>query len=437
MDVRVIAGWVLLLSAALVLASLQAISTRDLFFLLGFAAVALGWIFVVTQQLARAPHLSPELAAPIWKQASSILGEELDGSISIARNQPFFSAGSQLACFSSMLCGFLLGRNRRAAHLLLISFLASALAYSVYGIFAVAFWPNYLLWHQKYNYLNALTATFVNPNVAAAYFGAASLGWILVFANSNKARLLERRRSWRELINSLLPAHSQRTMIYLLACFVMLATTFMTGSRAGSVLSLLAIAGALGTHYRQELRQRRLLLLFPIAASSTILVAISIFAPRVSQRFGLQGFFDAGRWNAYQSAIRIIRDYPWLGTGLGTFRWGFPAYRSGDIPSYGIWEQAHNTTLELAVEMGAPFTAMVSAAWIAVLVVLGRGMLSRKRDAILPTVAFWTGLLAITHSQVDFPLQIPGLSLAVCPLVGMGLAQSVSRRAKLLRLTSN
>jgi hypothetical protein len=89
---------------------------------------------------------------------------------------------------------------------------------------------------------------------------------------------------------------------------------------------------------------------------------------------------------------------------------GLPAYRSGNIPSYGILEQAHNTTLEMASEMGIPFTILLGAAWLAIFLILGRGMLRRRRNAIFSISAFWIGLLAILHSQVDFPLQIPGLS---------------------------
>jgi O-antigen ligase len=192
------------------------------------------------------------------------------------------------------------------------------------------------------------------------------------------------------------------------------------------------IAGAVGTFYRRELRKRGLLLVFPIAAALAIVVALLFFAPRVNQRFGLEGFFDPGRWNVYKSTIEIIGDYPWLGSGLGTFRWAFPAYRSGNIPSYGIWEEAHNTTLEMASEMGIPFTMLLGAAWLAIFLTLGRGMLRRRRNAIFSISAFWMGLLAILHSQVDFPLQIPGLSLAICPLIGMGLAQSVSSRREAL-----
>lgn len=430
MDTRVIAIWVLAFAAVLLLASSAPVSSRDTAVLSGFAAISLAWIIVVSEQLGLSSLLSTWLTAPIWKQSSAILGEELKGSISVARNQPFFSAGSQIACVLSMLCGYLVGRNRRAAHVLLIGFMVAALVYALYGMLAFLFWPNYVLWHQKYSYLNSLTATFINPNVAASYFGSATLAWTLVFVDSGRRSCSEPPLRWREAVRYHLHGASRRKMLCLLACFVTFITTMMTGSRAGTVLSLLAIGGALQVHFRRELRKRRLFWSVPIATLFLVVGGISIFAPRANERFGMQGFFDSGRWNTYQSTIEIIRDYPWLGSGLGTFKLIFPAYRSGDIPSYGIWEQAHNTTLEIASEMGIPFTLAVAAAWLILLVLLARGMVSRNRDAILPTAAFWIGLLAVVHSQIDFPLQIPGFSLAIFPILGMGLAQSFSSRAE-------
>jgi hypothetical protein len=101
-DTRVIAVWVALLSLVLICASPRAFSDRDLHFLFGFGAIALAWTLVVAEQLFQSQHL----AAAIWKQTSAILGEELSSSVSIARNQPYFSVGFQMACMRSMLCGF-------------------------------------------------------------------------------------------------------------------------------------------------------------------------------------------------------------------------------------------------------------------------------------------------------------------------------------------
>ena len=48
----------------------------------------------------------------------------------------------------------------------------------------------------------------------------------------------------------------------------------------------------------------------------------------LSGRFEMQGAVDQGRLETYRSTLRMIADHPWFGTGLGTFVWSFPAYRS-------------------------------------------------------------------------------------------------------------
>jgi hypothetical protein len=425
-DLRVIAVWVLLLSAILALASLRAHSSRDVVFLSGFAIVALSWGFVVAEQLSLAPTFAEQLINPIWRQTEAIIGHGLTGTITLARHQPYISAGSQIACMLSMACGFLVGRNRNAAYLLLMTFAGSGLVYAIYGILAFIFWPDYLLWQARFSYRNSLVGTFFNPNVAAVYFGACTVAWLLILAKAINTASAGHLRSWRNLADAFFSDPSRWTIACFTASFIVVSAMFMTGSRAGSILSLLAISGAAATLYRRALGTPGLLLAFPLSAACAIVVALQIFGGRVGQRFGSEGFFDSGRWNAYLSTLRIIEEYPWLGTGLGTFRWAFPRYRSDNIFISGIWEQTHSTTLEIASEMGIPFTVLVVVAWLIIFVVLDRGMLTRKRHAILPMAAFWIGLLAVLHSQIDFSLQIPGFSIAICPLIGMGLAQAAS-----------
>lgn len=428
-DPRVIAVWVLLLSAIIALASLRSLTSRDALFLGGIAVVAVSWAFVVVEQTSSAPIFSDRLIDPIWPQTAATIGHGLDGSITIARHQPYFSAGSQIACLLSMTCGFLVGRDRNAAYLVLKTLAGSGLVYAVYGIVAFVFWPDYLLWQQKFGYRNSLIATFTNPNVAAVYLGSCEIAWLLILAKSLDLASARRPSRWQDFSDVLFTHPSRRTVACFAASFIVISAMFMTGSRAGSILSLLAIAGAIATFYRRELGPRGLLFAFPLFAAGAIVLALQLFGSRVNQRFNSDGLFDTGRWNVYLSTLGIIEDHPWLGTGLGTFRWAFPRYRSSDISMSGIWEQAHSTTLEIASEMGIPFTILVAAGWLTIFVLLGRGMVTRKRDEILPMTAFWIGLLAIAHSQIDFSLQIPGFSITICALVGTGLAQTSSSRS--------
>jgi O-antigen ligase len=121
----------------------------------------------------------------------------------------------------------------------------------------------------------------------------------------------------------------------------------------------------------------------------------------------------------------MIADHPWFGTGLGTFIWSFPAYRS-DFSMWGIWEFAHSTPLELISDVGIPLTGLIGLAWLIVLVVLVRGVRTRRNDRIVPAGALAVAILCLAHSLVDFSPQNPGYAFVVFALVGAGLAQSFS-----------
>ena len=158
------------------------------------------------------------------------------------------------------------------------------------------------------------------------------------------------------------------------------------------------------------------------------LLLLQVLGGKVSGRFDTQGLSDEGRLDTYRSTLRIIGDHPWFGTGLGTFAWSFPAYRSADIPMWGVFNRAHSTPLELASDLGLPLTGLIILAWLIVLGVLIRGVRTRRRDLVVPVAGLSVAILGLAHSTVDFSLQIPGYSIVVFSLVGAGLAQSFSSK---------
>ena len=158
-----------------------------------------------------------------------------------------------------------------------------------------------------------------------------------------------------------------------------------------------------------------------------VLLVLNILGGTVSGRFDAQGLSDEGRFETYRSTLRMIADHPWFGTGLGTFVWSFPAYRSANVSMWGVWDRAHSTPLELAADLGLPMAGLIILAWLIVLGVLIRGVRIRRHDLIIPVAALAVALLGITHSMIDFSLQIPGYAIVVFALVGAGLAQSFPR----------
>jgi O-antigen ligase len=206
--------------------------------------------------------------------------------------------------------------------------------------------------------------------------------------------------------------------------FICLLATFMTNSKAGVGLSLLSFVVAVVGFFYRDLPGRRGVFFAVAAGCAVALLSLPLLAGNVVARFNEQGLIDHTRLSLYRSTLRMIADHPWFGSGLGTFAWAFPAYRSDDLSMYGIYDRAHSTLLEIAAEAGAPVASLVVIGWMIAFGVLAHGARTRRQDRMIPAAALSVSLLAVLHSLVDFSLQIPGLAIVVFGLFGAGVAQS-------------
>ena len=208
--------------------------------------------------------------------------------------------------------------------------------------------------------------------------------------------------------------------------FVCFAAMFMTGSRGGVLLSLFAMVVAFVVFFRRDLPRVVSLVLAVVGAGAVALVLLQFLGGNVEARIDAEGLVERGRLAAYQSLLRIIADYPWFGTGLGTFTSIFPAYRSGNISIVGVWNIGHSTPLELAAELGIPLALVIAVGWIVAIVVLIRGTRRSRRETVVPLAALAVSLIALLHSSIDFSLQVSGYAIVVFALVGIGLADSLN-----------
>jgi O-antigen ligase len=417
-----IAFWCLCLGLALMLTSTRALRREHLWIIGGIGAIVAGYAFVLHEQLSDHPWLAP--FHPIWKQASDLLGVPIAPSASIVKNQAFFALGAPLANILAVTLGLVIGAERERARRLLWVIAVSGAAYALYGVLSFLIEPTMILWRDKTAYLGSVTGTFINRNTAAAYFGSVVVIWMLLILEMVRRRIPERHLDWRRVSRDLADIPPREILPQLAALLICLMAMFMTGSRAGVGLSLLALIVSFTLFLRKDLPPRTGIWISLGSGAVVALGLLQLLGGRVSSRFDSQGLADEGRAEAWKSTLRIISDNPWFGTGMGTFRWVFPPYRSPNISIRGIWDTAHSTPLELASEVGIPLVALIAIAWVVMFIILARGIFGRRRDAIIPLAAAATASLSLLHSMLDFTLQVPGYSIPFFTLFGAGLAQS-------------
>jgi len=149
------------------------------------------------------------------------------------------------------------------------------------------------------------------------------------------------------------------------------------------------------------------------------------------------GFSDEVRIPIWRDSIEIIREYPLLGTGLGTYRWASLHYQTSGLRL--IYEHAHNDYLEFASEIGLPATLFFfGSLWILAAKLMIAGASSRSVDAVV--AAGCAGALSslLIHSAVDFNFQIPAnafvfawISGTAAGIISRGIGGSSSDRRRM------
>jgi O-antigen ligase len=427
-DLFWVAVWTVLLSISVLCGIAAPMDRGQGRVLLGFFTLCGLYVLVALVQVT--PHLIDGLNDPSWQRANELLGLNASPRISSRAEIPPLAAGHFLLFTTSFINGFFVGASRHDSAKLVQLVQYSILLYAIYGLAALIFTPNMVLWAPKLAYRGSLTATFINHNTAATFVGAGVILWFCyAFSSLQSFRLSS--------IRSLLMTSSNESLAFKIiarsgGALVCLFALLLTGSRGGLICSCLGlfVAIILMAFNRQRF--------WYIVISGGVALAVIITLLSRIGRIGSQGLLDDARWSVYGFCLDAIRQRPLLGAGAGTFADVFPALRTESFPSAGVWEYAHSTILEIAVEMGIPIAAMILIAVVASLFILGRATV-RTDGRNRRSLAAITGIavLSYLHSMIDFSLQIPGYLIVFGILLGCGLARACSTattvRARRLR----
>jgi O-antigen ligase len=127
-----------------------------------------------------------------------------------------------------------------------------------------------------------------------------------------------------------------------------------------------------------------------------------------------------GRIGLWKDTLRLVRDHPLVGTGLGTYGTAFRRYQTTLVGRHA--DHTHNDYLEFTSETGLAGAALL---FLPILYLLIRMIVSFLNDPRRYRRAVTLGcigstLALLTHSVTDFNLQIPANALIFAVVLGVG-----------------
>jgi O-antigen ligase len=412
-----VAIWSIVLGISTMLGVSAPLNKVQLRILAAFLAVCLVYATVAVVQVI--PHFLVQFDDPIWRRSNELLGTAISPRIAGTTEIPPVAVGHFLLLVTSFLSGFFAGTSRRNATALMLAASLAILLYAIYGLIALAISPDLLLWAPKLAYRNSLTATFVNHNTAAAFFGCGVILWAT--RTCLTAQTLETSSLRLLLLNSINEQVAFSIALRASATLACLFALLLTDSRGGLICSSLALLVSMSLMLAGKFKRRFgyaiLIFLFGLIGVATWLTGMG--------RIGSEGVMDDGRWQVYGFSIEAIQQRPLFGSGAGTFESLLPSLRTTNFDNWGVWDYAHSTILEIAIEMGIPVATLVAvAACASVFILLRRCLKSDNSDRAALAAITGIAVLSYLHSMIDFSLQIPGYLITFGILLGCGMAKA-------------
>lgn len=231
--------------------------------------------------------------------------------------------------------------------------------------------------------------------------------------------------SWRERFVSFFSSARSNLHLFLGFAFILLAfSVFVSLCRGGIItilLSMLLFAVLKGVAQRGFGR------VSVWVVFCLVLLAVSWFgwqpiAEEFDKAIGEDWTIQDGRTTLYADTLGIIKDFPLVGAGFGTFVDVYPSYQT--IVTDRVFEHAHNDYLELLTDGGVLGFAL--GVWFVGTIVLHgwrRAIRRRDRYAVLVGIGALTSIGALLmHSVVDFNLQNGAIGLYFFFLCGLLVA---------------
>ena len=311
--------------------------------------------------------------------------------------------------------------DRSITRHLLLAILLVGFAESLYGMLEFFSGHKHILNLEGESLVSSVTGTFINRNYFAGYLLMViplSLGYLFSREGFQRTRFT----GWRNRLSSL----DGKSALIAFGVVVMVLALLFSASRMG-IMSLLLSFSLISFLFRNPGRERSSSKTAVLIFSLAVLWAAWIGLDAVISRFFTvsEGFQE--RWRIWADTFRIFKDFPLLGSGLGTFTQIFPSYRSFYIR--GVVTHAENDFLQLLSEVGLVGMGLLAILFLYLFLkaVSEIRSLSRRDPQRYIAIGGMVGILALMfHSLVERNIQVPSNAFLYTVLWGIVL----TRRSK-------
>ena len=322
----------------------------------------------------------------------------------------------------------------------------SGLLQALLGVLLMAGGANFHLFFVEMEYSKA-HGTFVSPNQYAGYLEltlAVGIG-LMVARLDGRASV-----SWRQRLYGWLAVLLSGKAILRLALVIMVVGLVASRSRMGNsaFFASLLIVGVFAVVFSKHAARTTVVFIVSLIVLDVVVIGGMVGVEQVVQRIestNLQmqverpaAVVDTQKFSsevsveqrseAARATVQIARDFPWLGTGGGTFYLSFPHYRPAQV--YGFLDHAHNDYAEFASEAGlAGFLLLALMVMHCVFQSLKLLVCSHDQLTIGMTFASLMGIVSLLiHGTVDFNLQNPANAMLFLILLSFPYLQTMLKR---------
>lgn len=404
----------------------------------------LGWLVYVLLQLVPLPGFVTQVLSPESASMYRATGEAGWSPLSLYPYATFLFWLKSVAYVLLFALTLLLVNNKHRLAMLGYALVFSAVFQAFYGSMMTLSGLEYGFFAKKVAYVGFATGTFVNRNHLAGYLemvSAIGIG-LLMATTTTKHRV----SSWRQrLLNLIHLLLSQKLLLRLMLAMMVIALV-LTRSRMGNTgfFSSMLVTGLITLAvFRSQAKSVKEVFQRSDTRSAVILITslivIDLFI--VGAWFGVDKLADRLAQTSLQhdtdrvevsiNTLDLLKDYPLVGAGGGSFHVVYSRYRGDGIGQY--YDHAHQDYLEIMADVGA---IGISLLGLVVLLSFWAALkaLYRRRDRLMRGMAFASmmGIIALLiHSTVDFNLQIPANAATFMVVLALGwIALNLERQSR-------